>query len=78
MTVSRPVKRRIIPGSPFNVPDLAHAEQPERYSLQDRVTHDKHGLGTVIGINGDTEVTVDFGSNIARRFALPNAKLTKL
>jgi hypothetical protein len=77
MTVSGPAKRRIIPGSPFNVPP-AHTEQPEHYAISDRVTHDKHGLGTVIGIKGDTEVTVDFGSNVARHFTLPNAKLTKL
>lgn len=77
MTARRPVKRRLVPGSPFNTPP-APADPSEQFSVDDRVTHDKHGLGTVIEVKGDTEVTIDFGSSVARRFALPNPKLTKL
>ncbi|WP_460521827.1 hypothetical protein [Flindersiella endophytica] len=77
MTARRPVKRRLVPGSPFNTPPPP-VKPSEQFSVDDRVTHDKHGLGTVIEVKGDTEVTIDFGSSIARRFALPNPKLTKL
>ena len=38
-------QRRIIPGSPFNVPDPGPGEA---YDIDDQVVHDRHGLGRVI------------------------------
>lgn len=46
-------------------------------AIDDRLTHDRHGLGRVIGIEGDGMVLVDFGSQV-RRVTYPNAKVTKL
>jgi hypothetical protein len=44
----------------------------------DRVSHDRYGLGTVIGTeDGDAAVLVDFGSKVVR-IALPSTKLVKL
>lgn len=66
--------RRVLPSSPFR--PAASTQPVERFEVDDRVTHDRHGLGTVVGANG-SEVTVDFGSAV-RRIALPSSKLTKL
>jgi hypothetical protein len=67
-------KRRFLPGSPFN--DLHPAPPIEQYAVQDRVTHDKYGLGRVVMTEEDA-VTVDFGSE-KLRFVSPFHKLTKL
>ncbi|WP_405139544.1 hypothetical protein OG589_23445 [Sphaerisporangium sp. NBC_01403] len=45
--------------------------------MQDLVTHDKYGLGRVIGVEDDIAVLVDFGPQQERILA-PYAKLTKL
>jgi hypothetical protein len=75
MTPYRAVPRRQLPGSPFNVPV---AVQPaEDYAVNDMVTHDKYGLGTVTGVEEGIAVRVDFGSH-ERRLSMPCAKLTKL
>jgi hypothetical protein len=67
--------RRPLPGSPFNVPVV---EVPaEIYEPRDLVTHDKYGLGTVMDVEGDTAVLVDFGTQRVR-VTLPCAKLFKL
>ncbi len=67
--------RRYLPGSPFNVPE---AETPvETFAVGDLVSHDKYGLGSVIGAEDETVILVDFGT--ARlRIVLPCAKLIKL
>jgi hypothetical protein len=66
-------QRRQFPGSPFKLPPAAAIE---RFSVQDRVTHDKYGLGRVVG-EEDGAVTVDFGSHLVR-IASPFDTLTKL
>jgi hypothetical protein len=67
--------RRYLPGSPFNVPVV---EEPvETYAPRDLVTHDKYGLGNVLGVEDDTAVLVDFGTH-RMRIVLPCAKLIKL
>ncbi len=48
----------------------------ERFALQDRVTHDKYGLGRVVQA-GEDSVIVDFGSHQIR-IASPFVRLTKL
>jgi len=45
--------------------------------VHDQVTHDRFGLGRVIGVEGDVAVLVDFGAQQAR-ITSPFAKLTKL
>jgi hypothetical protein len=71
----RPIRRPVLPASPFNV---TIAPPPvERLSVDDLLTHDRHGLGRVIGFESDDMVLVAFGSEV-RRMAYPNAKVTKL
>jgi hypothetical protein len=76
MKSSRAAPRRPLPGSPFNRPE-APAPPAELYGVDDRVTHDKYGLGTVIGVEEGVAVLVDFGSH-KQRLTMPCAKLTKL
>ena len=66
--------RRHLPNSPFKpavVPDV------EIYLVDERVTHDKYGLGRVVGVEGEQAVVVDFGDSRVRLFT-PFDKLSKL
>jgi len=45
--------------------------------VHDQVTHDRYGLGMVIGVEDDVAVIVDFGTQQAR-IMTPFTKLTKL
>lgn len=68
-------RRRVLPTSPFN-------EEPAptpgaTFLLHDRVSHDRYGLGSVTGREGDAAVLVDFGSG-EHRITLPTTKLIKL
>jgi hypothetical protein len=76
MNQYRAVPRRPLPGSPFNRPAVAQPE-PEHYAVSDQVTHDKYGLGTVIGVDEGISVLIDFGSH-KQRLRTPCTKLTKL
>ncbi|MFD9124710.1 hypothetical protein [Kitasatospora sp. NPDC059571] len=67
---------RHLPTSPFK----ARVEAPpKRFAIGDRVTHDTHGLGRVIGVEGggDTAALVDFGSR-QERITPPYASMHKL
>ena len=66
--------RRQLPGSPFNAP--APPAPAQTFAVRDQVTHDKYGLGVILGVDDDA-VLVDFGPQ-QRRIPLPCAKLTKL
>jgi hypothetical protein len=74
MKPARAATRRFLPTSPFNTTPAA---PPEQFALQDQVTHDKYGLGRVIGVEDDTALVIDFGSRQERIMA-PFAKLTRL
>lgn len=73
MSSRSPAQRRHLPSSPFNA-------RPERvieeFAVDDRVTHDAHGLGRIVGVEG-AAVTVDFGSH-QLRVVSPFNKLTKI
>jgi hypothetical protein len=69
------VIRRPLPSSPFNITTVARPV--ERFELNDRVTHDSYGLGSVIGIEPDVAVLVDFGPR-QERLVAPYPRLTKL
>jgi hypothetical protein len=75
MNHARAATRRFLPTSPFNTPSAA--SPAEQFAVQDQVTHDKYGLGRVIGVEDDTALVVDFGSRHVR-IVTPCAKLTKL
>jgi hypothetical protein len=74
MNTARASTRRFLPGSPFNAPP---PPPPEVYVAQDVVTHDKYGLGRVIGVEDDTALVIEFGSRQVR-IMTPCAKLSKL
>ena len=74
MKASRATARRYLPGSPFKAPPPVRAA--ETFAVHDQVTHDKYGLGVVLGVE-DHAVLVDFRPD-QRRIPLPCAKLTKL
>jgi hypothetical protein len=76
MKTTRAAARRYLPASPFNVPETP-APPIERFAVSDRVSHDTYGLGTVIAVEEDVAVLVDFGTKRARIVA-PYPKLVKL
>ena len=66
--------RRYLPSSPFNTP--APAPPAETFAVHDQVTHDKYGLGIILG-EEERAVLVDFRPQ-QLRIPVPCAKLTKL
>lgn len=75
MKPTRAAPRRYLPGSPFNTPTVVRPI--ERYALNDQVTHDRYGLGVVVGVEDEVAVLVDFGTQ-KERITAPYSKLTKL
>jgi hypothetical protein len=75
MKPSRAAARRYLPGSPFNTPRVVRPV--EQYALNDQVTHDRYGLGVVIGVEDEVAVLVDFGTQ-KERITAPYSKMTKL
>jgi hypothetical protein len=71
----RVTRRRFVPGSPFN--DLTPLPPVETYAIQDRVTHDRYGLGTVLSVEAEVAVLVDFGPQQVR-ITVPCPQLIKL
>jgi hypothetical protein len=69
--VSRP---RYLANSPFKAPDPP--PPVEVFAVNDQVTHDKYGLGVVLGTEAEA-VLVDFGQR-RMRITSPYAKMTKL
>jgi hypothetical protein len=55
--------RRHLASSPFAPPV---PQVVPTFAVDDRVTHDKYGLGRVVAVEGDQAVTVDFGSSRVR------------
>ena len=67
--------RRPLPTSPFHTPVVAPSTK--QFAVEDRVTHDRYGLGTVTSVEDGLAVQVDFGSR-QERITAPFRKLTKL
>ena len=76
MKPDRAASRRHLSGSPLNKPPVA-MPPAEQFAVQDRVTHDRYGLGRVILIEDDNALIIDFGSRRVR-IMTPCAKLTKV
>ncbi|MEE1753257.1 hypothetical protein [Streptomyces sp. SP18CS02] len=55
--------RRHLPTSPFKAPVAAPTKH---FAVGDRVSHDRHGLGTIIGVEDGIATLVDFGSGRLR------------
>lgn len=66
--------RRPLPTSPFK---QLSTPSVEAFSINDRITHDRHGLGRVVLLESASVVHVAFGSQV-RRITLPNPKVTRL
>jgi hypothetical protein len=75
MKPARAATRRYHPTSPFRAPP--QGPPAEQFAVQDRVTHDKYGLGRVVSVEGDDALVIDFGARRVR-ITMPCAKLTKL
>jgi hypothetical protein len=75
MNPPRAQYRRYLPSSPFN--NRPPPRPIEHYALYDQVTHDRYGLGMVIGVEEDLAVLVDFGPQQAR-ITSPFSRMTKL
>ena len=71
-----PATRRSLPSSPFTAQREQAARDQQKFAVDDRVTHDRHGLGTVVDVEDDSCV-VAFGGE-RRRIALSGGKLHKL
>jgi transcription elongation factor GreA-like protein len=54
---------RHLPTSPFAAPVVPTIVD---FALGDRVSHDHHGLGRIIGVEQGAALLVDFGSRQAR------------
>ncbi len=67
--------RRHLASSPFKPPAEVSVAT---FEADERVTHDKYGLGRVVAVEGDQAVVVDFGNNLQVRLMRPFAKLNKL
>jgi hypothetical protein len=66
-------QRRHLASSPFQP---APEQVVEVYQVEDRVTHDRYGLGTVVNVE-EAAVTVNFGAQTVRLVS-PFHKLEKL
>ena len=75
MKLPRAETRRYLPGSPFKPP--APPPPAETFAVHDQVTHDKYGLGVIVGVEDDVAVLVDFRP-LQLRISLPCTRLTKL
>jgi hypothetical protein len=75
MTRSRSAVHRHLPTSPFAPPKPA--APLETFEVDDRVTHDAHGLGLVVGVEHNRDVLVDFGTR-KLRIRAPYDRLYKL
>jgi hypothetical protein len=76
VSTSSPRPARHLSTSPFK-PRVVETVVPEVFAVDDRVSHDKYGLGTVLSVNGTREIIVNFGAE-TRRIALPNPKIALL
>lgn len=66
---------RPLPHSPFNASRVP--AEVTAYSVDDRVSHDTHGIGTVVTVETDQAMTIDFGSH-RLRVVTPFRKVTRL
>ena len=66
----------LLPPEPPCIVAAQPARPAQTFAVHDQVTHDKYGLGVILGVEDDA-VLVDFRPH-QRRIPLPCAKLTKL
>lgn len=71
-------KRRYLATSPFNAAREAANRKAEPIPVGARVSHERHGLGRVVALDGDVAVIVDFGGGDVLRVALDSPRLERL
>ncbi|GAA1646147.1 hypothetical protein [Georgenia ruanii] len=71
-------KRPHLANSPFNAAREAAAAQAAPIAVGEQVSHDRHGLGRVVALDGPASVIVDFGKGERRRVALNSPRLERL
>lgn len=76
MKPTRPGSRSHLPNSPFNAGRQVAAAEPIPVGAQ--VSHDRHGLGRVLALDGPAAIIVDFGQGNRRRVALDSPRLERL
>lgn len=59
MRPRQPAKKPHLPNSPFRAAEVPVIPD---FAVNDRVTHDRHGLGSVVRVTGD-RIHVRFGEN---------------
>ncbi|NAZ88515.1 hypothetical protein GTR00_20830 [Kineococcus sp. T90] len=74
MSTRASATRRHLPTSPFQ--PAPPKPQAEEFTAGDRVTHDRHGMGTVVSVEASQWVTVRFSSGEVR--SVDAIKLGKL
>lgn len=63
--------------SPFNAGREAENRVGEEIPVGDHVSHDRHGVGKVIALDGPN-VIIDFGAGNRRRIPLNSPRLERL
>lgn len=71
-------KRRYLATSPFNASREAARVKIQPIPVGARVSHERHGLGRVVALDGEQAVIVDFGGGSVLRVALDSPKLEAL
>jgi hypothetical protein len=71
-------RRRYLATSPFNAAREAAQAKIVPIPVGARVSHERHGLGRVVALDGPDSVIVDFGEGQRLRVALGSSKLEVL
>lgn len=77
MATSNSGSRPHLKNSPFNAGREAEARTGDPIPVGEQVSHDRHGLGTVVALDGPN-VIVDFGQGNRRRIPLASPRLERL
>ncbi|MEE6273273.1 hypothetical protein [Georgenia wangjunii] len=68
--------RPYLPNSPFNAGRQVPPAEP--IPVGAHISHDRHGLGKVVALDGDASIIVDFGNGDARRVPLNSPRIERL
>ncbi len=77
MPKPQPVVRRHLANSPFAASREAETAKYIPVAVGDRVSHERHGLGRAVKLDGDRAVIIDFAGDL-RRVALNSPRLERL
>ncbi|MCL3861403.1 hypothetical protein [Actinotalea sp. K2] len=75
MSSSPPGRRRHLPNSPFNAARERALLPADPIPIGARVSHERHGMGRVVALDGIEAVIVDFGDGEILRVPLGSRRL---